>query len=178
MSLYLLTGVAGSGKTTIMNELRRIGYETHDADEEEIAADYNKQTGERVRRPDDPHDRTTAWYAKYEWRMSEAVVKHLRLGARRKPVFVAGIAYNFLDIIPYFDSIFCLTADWPTLHKRLKMRSKVSFGQNDLERESVRTSFKEFERLNTEHGSILIDATQPISVTVKQITAQIRVIYT
>ena len=33
MTLIYITGVAGVGKTTVLNELKRRGYEAYDADE-------------------------------------------------------------------------------------------------------------------------------------------------
>lgn len=49
MSLIYVTGIPGSGKTTVRNELRRRGYQAFGTDEDQLAFFYNNQTGKPLK---------------------------------------------------------------------------------------------------------------------------------
>lgn len=55
MALYFIYGVSGTGKTTLMHELRNRGKEAHDTDEDGISDWHDNQTLESVERSDEDH---------------------------------------------------------------------------------------------------------------------------
>jgi dephospho-CoA kinase len=48
MAFIYITGISGSGKSTVRSELIRRGYEAYGTDEDGLAAFYHHETGERI----------------------------------------------------------------------------------------------------------------------------------
>jgi len=65
MSLIYITGISGSGKSAVRDELLRRGFEVHGTDENDIAAFYNNGTGQVAERLNRAEDRTPEWRAQH-----------------------------------------------------------------------------------------------------------------
>jgi hypothetical protein len=99
VAAVLITGNPGSGKTTMVAELTRLGYAAVDADDH-IARWENG-----------PEGRTWVW--------DRPELEHLIQRLAPGPAFVCGIALNQRDMLEVFDHIFLLALDEETQVRRL-----------------------------------------------------------
>lgn len=95
----LITGNPGSGKTTMVAELIRLGYAAVDADDE-VAHWENRPEGRR-------------------WVWDRHQLERIIQQHAPDPVFVCGIALNQRDMLNLFDHIFLLALDEDTQVERL-----------------------------------------------------------
>lgn len=155
-----IDGISGTGKTTTAEELTRRGYKAIDAD---AAFGYwgDPKTGE----PTDVQHQLN-WI----WDLSK--VKSLAEEAANETVFVCGGAMNQDKIRDVFDRRFTLVIDDETMEHRLLNRTNNDFGKHpeDLARQL------EWNKGTVEYakriGSIVVDATKPISEVVDDILAK------
>lgn len=146
---YLISGLPGTGKTSVCQTLQSMGYSAIDADQ---AFGYQSPDG---------------WLWKNEKIM--AVINDLS----QERVFICGSATNREDYLPSFDKVFILHVDDKTLKHRLQNRTNNGFGKNPkvtARQVQLNQGIKEYSiRL----GRIVIDATQPLDLIVRDIIAQI-----
>lgn len=166
---YLITGVAGTGKSTIAHELAKLGYAAYDAD-----AGFSFYVDKQTRRPV-PHPKTPSleWYAEHERIFDEAVLEKLFKKHVDEPLFLASITANQSKYYPQFDKIFLLTADDETLAHRLKTRTTSDFGKHPVDLHRVLSGQKDFDQSVRAAGAIEIDSSKPIETVAKQILIHI-----
>ena len=168
MSRYLITGVAGSGKSTIAKELSKRGYAAYDT---EMGFSYHvdKQTGERVAYPANP---SIEWYDQHERVFDEKVLENLFKKHADEDLFICSITANQKKFYPQFDKIFLLDADEDTIVKRIEQRTDNHFGKHPLELERIISRHKTFDDELKAAGATTIDSTQPLDRVVGQILEQ------
>lgn len=171
MSLIYVTGISGSGKSTVCEQLGLQGYETHDGDDN-LSAFYHNDTGLKVDRPTTAADRTPEWRAQHTWRMSREALLILKQRANTKPVYVCGVASNEEEYLDVFDKVFGLTIDEPTLRHRIATRENNDFGKSEHEMQTLlewqQTTNDYYQKI----GAHIIDATRPLNVIVAEILSQ------
>lgn len=173
MPLIYVTGIAGSGKSTVCRELKKRGYETQEGDDG-LSDFYDNSTGEVVRRPVDVAERTTEWRSKHTWKMSRDKLLQLKANAEGKTAFVCGVASNEDEYLDVFDKVFALTLDVDTLKQRIHNRDDNSFGKLPHEMDII----LEWQQGIGDYyihkvGAQVIDATKPLNAVVDEIIASI-----
>jgi dephospho-CoA kinase len=165
---YLITGVAGTGKSSVAKALQAMGYAAYDAD---AGFSYyaNKNSGEKVVRPANP---SLDWYDKHERVFDENVLNNLFKKHSSELLFICSITANQSKFYPVFNKIFLLKAPDETIIKRLETRTNNHFGKHPLELQRVITRHEEFDEELLRAGAIAIDSTQPIEDVVEQILEQ------
>lgn len=166
---YLITGVAGTGKSTASRELRRRGYAAYDT-EEGFSYHIHKVTGERAVYPANP---TPEWYEQHERVFDEKILENLFKKHTDEPLFIASITANQAKYYPQFDKLFLLTAPDEIIIHRLGTRTNNYFGRNPLELQRVIGRHQQFDDELKACGAIEIDATQPIGKMVDEIIGHI-----
>ncbi len=166
---YLITGVAGSGKTSVAAELRRRGYAAYDAD---AGFSYyaDKTTGRKVIRP---HNPTLDWYEKHERVFDERVLENLFKKHTAEPLFICSITANQKKYYREFDKIFLLTADDDVLAHRLQTRTTSHFGKQPIDFHRVFAGKLDFEDELRRLGAFEINTEQPIDKAVDQILSKV-----
>ncbi len=168
MSLVYITGISGSGKSTVRRELQKRGYTAYGVDEDGIAAFYHNDSGEKVGQAD-ASARTEEWRARHSWRMPRETVEKLANEAEGKLAFLCGTVSNDQDSWKLFDKVIALTVDTDTLERRLTNRSENDFGKSEHERRMVLTwqeyAAEEYRRL----GAMLVDSTRPLGEVVDRV---------
>jgi gluconate kinase len=162
---YLITGVAGTGKTSAAHELRRRSYAAYDT-EEGFSYYANKQTGQRVTRP---HEPTQEWYDKHHRVFDEKVLLNIFKKHPAEPLFICSITANQVKFYPEFKKIFLLTAPDGIITHRLGTRTNNYFGRNPLDLQRVIGRHQQFDEELKAVGAIVIDASQPVDKMVDQI---------
>ena len=169
MSLILITGSAGSGKTTIRAELQKRGCEAYDTDSDGFSSWHNKGTGQAVKSP--PTNRLPQeWYEQHDWVLSATKVSKLAEQATNKTIFLCGTVGNKREILDLFSQIILLNIDEETLKTRLAHRNGGNeFGKQQHELVRILDWHKTVEKDYRELGAVIIDATRPIETVVENI---------
>lgn len=155
---YLITGVAGTGKSTLAKELRRRGYAAYDT-EEGFSYYADKQTGQRVERP---HEPTQEWYDGHERVFDEKVLMNLIKKHADETLFICSITANQAKFYPQFDKLFLLTAPDDIITHRLGTRTNNYFGRHPLDLQRVIGRHQQFDDELKALGAVTIDSTHHI----------------
>lgn len=145
---YLISGLPGTGKSSVCIELQNRGYRAIDA------------------------DRIFGYQDDADWLWDEEKVERI-LDDNSDEVFICGSASNRDKYISKFDKVFILYVDDQTLRHRLLNRTNNNFGKNldVLTRQIERNQgVKEY---SIKRGRVVVDATQPVKDVVDDILAQV-----
>lgn len=142
---YLISGLPGTGKTSVCAELHDRGYKSIDADH-----DFGYQNG-------------------VDWLWDEAKVEGAISNTSDEMIFICGSASNRDKYIPQFSKVFILYIDDQTLQHRLLNRTNNNFGKDPdiLARQIERN--QGLREYSVKRGRIVIDATQPLKKVVDDI---------
>jgi dephospho-CoA kinase len=140
--------MSGTGKSTVLGELRRRGYEVVDTDEPGWTEWSDEDGG-------------------YLWR--EDCVAELFAREREVPLFVSGTVSNQGRFYPDFDAVVLLSAPLEVLLGRVEGRTTNDFGKTPEERERIISDFAEFEHRLRATCTHELDATQPIETIVAEL---------
>lgn len=133
---FLITGVAGTGKTTTLAELQRRGCLVIDLDATGICRWKNKETGEWTEYG--PTGRDKKWLSKHGWYCDIPTLQKLLSCIREdKDVFVAVTTENIEDIAKEFNKIFLLNAENEVIRERLNQRQNNHFAKSQDEQDFV-----------------------------------------
>ncbi len=174
MPLIYITGISGSGKSSVCKELKRRGYRAYDTDHDGIAFFYHNGTDKPLLEKIAPEDRTPEWRAKYTWKAKREDVEKLAAEAKDELVFLCGVTNNDADELwDLFGQVFALTLDEEGLRHRIVNRTGNDFGKNPHEFADLlrwqQTASEDYKKL----GAILIDATSPPEEVADEILRQV-----
>jgi len=131
-----ITGIAGTGKTTVLSELQKHGYVVIDLDATGICIWKNIVTGEITEYGLTGRDQK--WFSENGWYCNIDTLKKLLSCIREdKDVFVAGVSENIEDVVVEFDKVFFLNASDNEIKKRLTNRTNNHFGKKEDEQEAI-----------------------------------------
>jgi hypothetical protein len=173
MSLYYVTGLSGTGKSSVLRELRARGYRARGVDEDGYADWVNRVTGRPDRFPHhDPGLDFHAWYAAHYWVLSVRRIGILSRAAARlgEPVFLCGSASGDDVVWQRFARVIALVADEQTIRRRLAERDD-EFGKTPEELADVLFWHAGFEAAYRGFGAAIIDATRPLPEVVAAVLA-------
>jgi thymidylate kinase len=144
--LVYITGVAGSGKSTLRAELESRGYRAADADAGFCAwFDHDD-----CRVPTMPlHQRTPDWYANHRWRLLTEPVSGLADQCANGVGFLLGVAANADELAPFFSARLYLTADSDVILERLRSRDADGYDT----RFAAFASVEEWQAVAEQHWS-------------------------
>ncbi len=162
----LITGIAGTGKTTALSELQKQGFVVIDLDATGICRWRNIETQEGTEYG--PTGRDYDWLTKHGWYCDTPTLQKLLSCIREdKDVFVAGIAENIEELASQFDKVFVFEAPDEVVKERLNARTNNHFARKEEEQEFIFKHSREL--LNKIKDFMEIDASQ----TSKEITESI-----
>jgi dephospho-CoA kinase len=151
MSKILVTGMSGTGKSTVMQALSVRGHRVVDTDTDEWSC--------WVRQPDGTPD--------WVWRVE--AIADLLAGHEHGHLFVAGCKTNQGQFYPRFDHIALLSAPAEVLLARIAARTSNPYGQRPAERDQILRDLAEVEPRLRATATIEIDASVPIAQVVRQL---------
>src|SRR5215469_13962112 len=124
MSLIFITGISGSGKSSVWHELKARGYEAYDVDEDAMARWQNNETGYiHPKSSVKAHQRTPEFLAVHSWVVPRQMVENLALQAQHKNIYLCGVFSNEDDVSNLFGKVLALTVDTDTLKHRIQTRT-------------------------------------------------------
>lgn len=156
MKSILITGFPGSGKSTICQELNRLGYTAHDI--EEISGLFkmvDKATGETVKEHDCDNLKQVE---NRKWTCDVDKLKELIKGEKSSVAFYCGTASNIDEILHLFDLVILLKPSLNILRRRLSSRETGKFGRTKEVQEQVLGWRDQLEGNIQNKGAIVIDA--------------------
>jgi shikimate kinase len=158
----LITGVAGSGKSTIANRLADIGHTAYDMDRiKGLCAWVDKQTREVNKGYKISDDKD--WLDRYAWEWNVSLLTDLLKSSGNEVVFFCGSSDNQKVFYPLFSKIFLLEIT-PELIKRrvLENAREHDFGKKPGEFEAILKYLKPFQDEVKSAGANIISSDQPI----------------
>ena len=173
MPIIYITGVEGSGKSTVCDVLASRGFMALDIDKEGLSARFVKMTGERLTGQPSDKERTAEWYNDREWRLPVEDVVRLKYQAGQNTIFLAGITENFDEIKDLFTKVICLTLDEDTTIYRVAHRLKNDFGKTPVELARILDNREVYEQKNRDSGSIMVDASRQLPEVVDNILSNV-----
>lgn len=152
MSKILVTGMSGTGKSSVLLELAHRGHKVVDTDSDEWCEWVNVD-GE----PD--------WVWREE-RMTALLASHAS-----GMLFVAGCKSNQGKFYPQFDAVVLLSAPSEVILKRIETRDTNNYGKHPLERQKILEHLEVVEPLLRATASFEIDASKPLSKVADELVA-------
>lgn len=140
-----MTGMSGTGKSAVVRELRRRGFNAVDADDD----GYAEPAADGV----------------WRWRVRE--VEQLLAGTGDDPLFFAGCSEEQTQL--RWDLKVLLTAPKAIILERLATRATNPFGKSDDERERVLADLRDVEPLLRRSADVVVDTTEPLARVVDRV---------
>lgn len=166
----LVTGVAGSGKTTIARELAKRGYDARDMDSMHgLCAWVDLKSG--IPNPDFKITNASDWVDRYDWLWSEERITELL--NKSALTYFCGSSGNQEQFYPFFDKIFLLEMNEKLIRERvLNSDRDHNYGRMPGELEAIFGYYEEFQDKAKAAGAIVIDAKQSLDQNIGQILAE------
>lgn len=168
----LVTGVTGSGKSTVCKELKRRGHKAYDIERiRPLFSMVHKKT-KRVIPGWDNND--LALIKQMDWICNKERLEKLIHADRQGTAFYCGTASNLGEISPLFDKILLLRCSSRVLDERLRTRVTNDFARNPAVRRWVLASKEEWEDAVSKLGAVTINAGLTLTKTVDAVLKEAR----
>jgi shikimate kinase len=150
MKRVLLTGMSGTGKSTVITRLAELGYKAVDSDYGEFTLDVDSG-GERERL----------------WR--EDRIQEVLSADDADVLFISGTSRNQVQFYPQFDHIVLLSAPADVLVQRLSRRTNNPYGHSPTEVADTLRFLQTVEPLLRSRATLELDTTAPVDEVVASI---------
>jgi dephospho-CoA kinase len=142
--IILITGMSGTGKSTLIEALARRGHNAIDLDQPRWS-EY--RTGDEGQ----------------EWMWRDGEVERLLADAPGDAaLFVSGCASNQVNFYDRIDEIVLLTAPLAVMLERVATRTTSSYGKSDDDIAAIIENHREVEPLLRKRATLVLDTTVPV----------------
>jgi shikimate kinase len=148
MRRILVTGMSGTGKSSVLEKLRLLGFQTVDTDERDWT-EWSEADGG------------------YVWR--EERIAELLADDEGPSLYVSGTVSNQDRFYDRFDAVVLMCAPADVLLSRIENRTTNPYGKTAAQRDLVLRHLAEIEPLLRRTCTHEIDATQPLAEVVAQL---------
>lgn len=167
MKRYYITGVSGTGKSTLAQEFKKRGLNAVDLDSG-FCSWKNIKTGAEA----NINDKDSAdFYNENDWYCDVEKLNNF-LNEQTSPLYVFGASANQNDFLNLFDKIFLLKCSPETFCKRIDLRTNNSYGKRASEKENELRWFEGFNSLMVDKGAIVINAEDSIEEVINHIISK------
>lgn len=163
MKRVLLTGMSGTGKSTLICELAARGYRAIDMDDDEWS-EWVNVSGDGPEGPDAGRD----------WVWREDRIQRLLATEDADVLFVSGCASNQGKFHAQFDHIVLLSAPTPLIVERLATRTNNPYGKHPDELAQILRYVQTVEPLLKRSASLEVDTSVPIDQVVETVLSLVR----
>lgn len=155
MKRVLITGMSGTGKSTVIEALAARGYKAIDTDSDEWC-EWVHVDGEE---PD--------------WIWREDRIQRLLANEDAEVLFLSGCKSNQGRFYPQLDHVILLSAPWEMMAERLATRSNNPYGKQPHEVEQVREHLRDVEPLLRRGATLEIDTRAPLQEVIDAILTHV-----
>ncbi len=169
MKKIYVTGIAGTGKSTIAHELRKRGVDVIDVDNvPNLCAWKHIETGKKVHRANPDND----FIDTHDYICDTEMLEEL-MNQSNDLVVVFGCVGDNSALLPLFNTTFLLQCSPTTLVERLKTRSTNDFGKDPEVQERMLAWRIIFDDLMCKAGATPIDTDAPLEIVLEEIIHKI-----
>ena len=161
MKRILITGISGTGKSTVIGTLAARGYQAIDADCDAFS--------EWVAVSDDAGTPGTPVEADRDWVWRTDRMQALLSTEDADLLFVSGCAPNMGQFLPQFDHVILLSAPASVIVERLATRTNNAYGQRPAEVARVLALIESVEPLLRRAADYEIDTSAPLEEVVSTV---------
>ena len=161
MTCILITGMSGTGKSSVICELAGRGYRAVDADSPEYS-EWAEVSG------DTSALGSPEWGAR-DWIWREDRIQHLLSTEDSDLLFVSGCAANMGTFLPQFDHVILLSAPAEVIVERLTTRTTNTYGKRPEEVTRTLELMESIEPRLRRISDHEIDTTAPIDEVVADV---------
>jgi broad-specificity NMP kinase len=166
MNKIYITGITGTGKTTVYEELKKRGFHAISLEEtDDLCCWVNKVTKENVEREVELNRDFTS---KHDWICDTEYLKKL-LDKKADMVFVLGVASNQDEFLDIFDKVMVLQCKPETFLHRITHRTNNEFGKDKSLQETILGWYEKFEDKMLKKGAISINTDRPVNEVVEDV---------
>ena len=156
MKRVLVTGMSGTGKSTLLGELADRGYWTVDTDYPDAAGDFHETVdGERL------------------W-VESRIDALLSVEDPRTVLIVAGTTRNQVEFYPRFDHVVLLSAPADVLRQRLRTRTNNPYGSTPSDVAEILSNLAAVEPLLRHTATLEVVTTIPMEEVADAVLAHVR----
>jgi dephospho-CoA kinase len=149
----LITGMSGTGKSTVLDELARRGHAVVDTDHGGWIAEVPQADGSTEPMWDEP-------------RVAALLDEHAG-----PTLFLAGCVANQGRFYPRFHAVVLLSAPEDVMLERIATRTTNDFGKRDAERRAILGDLRAVEPLLRARASVEIDTRAPVAEVAERLEA-------
>jgi broad-specificity NMP kinase len=160
MKRILITGMSGTGKSSVIEELKRRNYEAVETESDEWC-EWKNVIAVGNLYEDTPQP---------DWVWREDKIQALLQQERQAPLFVSGCTSNQGKLYPLFDQVVLFSAPLEVMLQRIATRYNNPYGKRDNEREEIIRYTEVVEPLLRSGCDLEIDTSQ---LTVQQVTEKL-----
>ncbi len=164
-----ITGVSGTGKTTLAKLLIKRGINAYSIDEIPGLCHWVNKINSQVVDHEAKLDR--AFINSHSWICDIKQLKNLI--SQQGLVVVLGLADNQNEFLPLFDKVILLQCRPETFLKRIIERKDNVFGQDETSQEYLRDFYKKFENKVLKNGAATINVEESIGNVIDKVIRKI-----
>ncbi len=164
-----ITGIPGTGKSTLAKGLSERGVAVHDIDSTAGLCHWRNKTSREKASYYTGIGRD--WLDEHEYICDLEHTKRLLDSA--DIVVVVGMSHNLEEILPLFDKVILLYCSEASFLRRLRTRTENEFGKDAGEEATIQSWRQDFERRMLDRGAIPVDTDQPIETVIERVFAEI-----
>jgi len=165
--VIFVTGVTGSGKSSISKKLNELGNKAHDIEEiDGLFCVKDNITGQVIK---NRNNRNLEEIKKGNWVCDVKKLQELIDTEQSELSFYCGTARNYEEVLPLFDKVILLVASEQVTRDRLSSRVNRNYGKTKEVQDWIMTWKEQWENEIKDKGAIIVDANKNLEEVAEEV---------